>query len=297
MNNEKYKQNFKEIIQMIKNKFIFKDLIDKINSFTNLNEFIIKVKKEEADATEIIRLLLSNSGIIKDSFFLILDKINNLKGNYCLDYCNEYKLFLIMHIYDDICKWKGLTRLSYYCPKSNKAKHYETLRTQFERWSRKDIFKNVFNDIQPYENKINMIIEDNKEIIEIHNTKYTIDILKDFFIDSIAINNLRGSENIVIYPEYTKKKITKITEISDADGFVVSVCFNKPYNKIINYNNKKSLIRTAKHDSKCINEAYNNINNIEKTNIFIIGDKGYKIKNINTNYEIITPNKKNQKKI
>jgi hypothetical protein len=293
MNNIK---NYKEIIEIIKsNKFLFMDVINKINAFTNLNEFIIKVKEEEVDSKEIIKLLLLKSEIIKEYFFLILDKINNLKGNYCKAYCNEYKLFLIMHVYDDIYKWTGLKRLSYYCPKSTKLKHYESLRTQFERWSSKNIFKNVFENIEPYENKINMNVEQNKEIIEIDKTKYSVDVLKDFFIDSTAINNLRGSEKIIINPENKKKKITKITEISDVDGFVVSVSFNNPYNKVINYNNKQTLIRTAKHDSKCIDEAYHNIKNIDKSNIYLIGDKGYKINNINDNYEIITPNKKNQK--
>ncbi len=48
-------------------------------------------------------------------------------------YCNEYKLFLIMYVYDDIYKWSGLKRLSYCCFKNIKFKHYETSRTQFEK--------------------------------------------------------------------------------------------------------------------------------------------------------------------
>jgi len=138
-------------------------------------------------------------------------------------------------------------------------------------------------------------------IIEYQNSQYIIDIEQDFFIDASNINNLRGSEDIIINPELKKKKVTKITEICDADGFVYSVCFNDHNKKEINYNNENKLINTGKHDSKCIAETLNNINeNIKMTNITLIGDKGYKTAETFTiNDEeiiLITPNKKNQKK-
>ncbi len=43
---------------------------------------MITVKKEEVESKKITKLLLLKSEIIGEPFFLILDKIENLKGNY-----------------------------------------------------------------------------------------------------------------------------------------------------------------------------------------------------------------------
>ena len=204
---------------------------------------------------------------------------------------------MMLQLVDNVNKWVALEKLSFYSPENIKTKHYETLRSQYQRWCSKQIFKKAFENVVPYETSIS--IKNNTQSIaniEFDNEIYIVDILKDFFIDSTSINNLRGSEYIVINPELKKKKITKITEISDSDGFVVSVSFTKPLTKKINYHNENITINTAKSDSKCIDETFNNINkNINLDNIYLIGDKGYKIAENNQNYKVITPNKKNQK--
>lgn len=199
-----------------------------------------------------------------------------------------------MQLEDNINKWSSLEKLFFYSPKNCKSKHHETIRTQFQRWCSKGIFKKALDKVVPFNNIDN--IDNNIDLI-IKNERYVIDAVKDYFIDSTNINNLRGSEGILINPELKKKKITKITEISDVDGFVVAVTINLPLDKIIKYDSKNKEIKTSKHDSKCIEETILNKNvNIELNNICLIGDKGYKIKNnLENNCNVVTPNKKNQK--
>lgn len=286
-----YNKKIQETIDIIKNhKSTTYDIMYHIISYTNFNNFIIKINKDRAILTN---FLIKNK-INPELFFNIIDEIDKLKGNYNLTYCNEYKLFMILQLEDDVNKWSSLQKLLFYSPKNEKTRHYETIRSQYQRWCFKKIFKNAFNKIIPFirDDDTNDLVN-----IEYNNEIYLLDVLKDYFIDSTNVNNLRGSENVVINPELKKKKITKITEICDVDGFVVSISFNEPLNKIIDYNGKKVDIKTSKNDSKCIKETLNNKNiNINLNNIVLIGDKGYKInENIEENIEIITPNKKNQK--
>jgi hypothetical protein len=43
------------------------------------------------------------------------------------------------------------------------------------------------------------------------------------FIDSTSMSNNYGSENITINPEYTKKKVTKLSVISNEFVFILGV--------------------------------------------------------------------------
>ena len=272
------------------------EIVRHINKYTDFNKFIIKLKNNETDSKTLLTKLFSKADINIELFLIIIDEINKIEGNYKKTYCNEYKLFMILQLEDNINKWKALQKLLFYSPNNKKSRHYETLRSQFQRWCCKGIFKKAFVNLLPYEKLL--CLENNSCIkeLEFNNELYIVDILKDFFIDSTMINNLRGSENIIINPELKKKKVTKITEISDVDGFVVSVCFNNPMTKKIKFYNEDIIINTAKNDRNCINETFNN-SNITLEDIYLIGDKGYKIKdNNNINYKVITPNKKNQKK-
>lgn len=251
---------------------------------------------DKTDFKSLLKKILIKKKMNHELFFLIIEEIEKRKDKYNFIYCNEYKLFLMMQLEDNVNKWSSLEDLSFYSPKNKKSKHFENIRAQYERWCKNDIFKKAYNNIKPY----NYSTEET--IFEYEDEIYMIDVNKDFYIDSTNIFNQRGSENIIINPELKKKKITKITEICDVDGFVVSISFNKPLEKVINYNHEKKKIKTAKNDSKCIKETIDNINkNIELKNVILIGDKGYKINNNDNNnnnndLKIITPNKKNQKK-
>lgn len=265
-----------------------REIMEHLNTHSDLNNFMMLIKQD----TETLTIFLNKNNVNTELFFIVIEEINNLKGNYKITYCNEYKLFLILQLEDNINNWNSLEKLIYYSPKNNKTKHYETIRTQYQRWCSKGVFKRALDKVVPFNNVDNNI--DNN----IYNENYLIDINKDYFIDSTNINNLRGVDQIVINPELKKKKVTKITEISDVDGFVVAVSFNTPNIKIIKYNHQNKEIKTSKHDTKCIQETINNKNsNTEFNNICLIGDKGYKIKNdYSNNYEVITPNKKIKKK-
>jgi hypothetical protein len=206
--------NYKKIVEFIKDdQTQFHFIIAEINKYFNLNIFIKKIKITEDNHIDLLTKLFSKSEINVKLFFIVIDLINNLKGEYKEKYCNEYKLFMILHLQDTINKWKALELLSFYSPEKNTKKHYETLRSQFERWCSKNIFKKAYLNLKPFENTLfnnNTTINDNK----INDELYIIDPLKDYFIDSTHINNLRGSDNLIINPELKKKKVTKITEIS-----------------------------------------------------------------------------------
>jgi len=286
-----YNKKIQETIDIINNdKSTIYNIMKHIILYTNLNNFFIKINN---DRTIITKFLIKNK-INYELFFIIIDEIDKLKGDYNKIYCNEYKLFMILQLEDDVNKWSALQKLFFYSPENGKTRHYETIRSQYQRWCSKNIFKNAFNKVTPFSSAENV---DDTINMDFNNEKYLIDVMKDYFIDSTNINNLRGSENLVINPELKKKKVTKITEICDVDGFIVSIVLNEPLKKIINYNGESVNISTAKNDSNYIEETLNNKNiNIKLDNIILIGDKGYKIKeNNNLNLEIITPNKKNQK--
>jgi hypothetical protein len=54
---------------------------------------------------------------------------------------------------DGVNKWSMLENLIFYSPKDSKTKkHYEIIRTQFYRWSEKNIFKKAFDKITPLNN-------------------------------------------------------------------------------------------------------------------------------------------------
>lgn len=126
----------------------------------------------------------------------------------------------------------------------------------------------------------------------------------DLFIDSTSINNKYGSESIVVNPELTKKNVTKLSTISNVDGFVYSITNLDINYKTIKFNNTNKDIKTPINDSKTIYTSLKNINpNIKiksiTNSIDLIGDKGYitsEIYNYNENkVNVITPLKKNNK--
>jgi len=202
----------------------------------------------------------------------ILDK--KRKVHYKIKYSNEYYLNMMMYLLNDVNNWTFLKKVEGYGENINKNEipkyHYKTIQNKFNYWTKKGIFKNAFEKLKNNKN-FNML-----------------------FIDSTSISNKYGSENITINPEYTKKKITKLSIISDESGFILSVV---PFN-IKNKLNDNTL--TSVHDVKMIEETLKNIddNNKNKSKYYyLIGDKAYKnnydLKLNNKKVITITPNKKN----
>lgn len=133
---------------------------------------------------------------------------------------------------------------------------------------------------------------------------YIINENNDLFIDATSINNKYGSEYITVNPELTKKNITKISTISNVNGFVYSITHIDVNHKTIKYNNVNKDIKTSPNDVKTIVTSLNEINpNIKiksiDNKIDLIADKGYitnEIFNYNENkVKVITPLKKNNK--
>ncbi len=179
--------------------------------------------------------------------------------------------------------------------------HYKSIHAQYQRWCSNDIFKNAFYKCVPNNNDIELT---GIKFNDLDNNFFIINENSDLFIDSSSINNKYGSECIVVNPELTKKNITKISTISNVNGFVYSITPIDANHKTIKYNNIKKNIKTSKNDVKTIITSLNEINpNIKiksiNNTIDLIGDKGY-ITNEIFNYKenkvkIITPLKKNTK--
>ena len=79
-------------------------------------------------------------------FFLIIDEINKLPGEYKLEYCNEYKLLLILQFEDSYLYWNSLTKNIFYNPFFKRSNHYKGINQQYNRWCTKDVFKNAFQN-------------------------------------------------------------------------------------------------------------------------------------------------------
>jgi hypothetical protein len=187
------------------------------------------------------------------------------RNRYKVKYTDKYYLKFIFYMLNDINKWNFITKLKDY--NSKYKYHYKTIYNKFLYWSKNDIFKNAFYNYH-FKSQTNLLL-----------------------IDATSINNKYGSEQIVINSEYKKKKITKLSIITNKNNFIHSIeVFNlKTQNK--NYN-------TSIHDVKMISKSLNKVivNNKSKY-FYLLGDKAYKTKeNIKLNnkkVKIITPDKSN----
>ena len=207
---------------------------------------------------------------------LILEEIDILdkkrKKHYKVKYSNKYYLDMMIYLLNDINNWSFLKNIQGYgehLKKENVPKyHYKTIQNKFNYWTNKDIFKNAFKKLK-YDKHFNML-----------------------FIDSTSLNNKYGSENITINPEYKKKKVTKLSVISNESGFILAV---EPFNI---KNKLKTGILTSVHDVKMIEQTLKHIDvNNNSKYYHLVGDKAYKNKydlTLNNKKVItITPNKKN----
>jgi hypothetical protein len=200
-----------------------------------------------------------------------INKINKLrhpKYNKKIKYNDEYYLIMIYYMLNDVNNWKFLSNLKL-C-KSEYKYHYKTIYNKFRLWTSLKVFENAFKN---------------------YNTIYKTNLL---LIDATSINNKYGSENVVMNPEYRKKKVTKLSLIVNTNGFIYSVSYFDIKNKNNNYS-------TAVHDVIMINKNLININKVnnESKYFYLLGDKAYKtqekLKLDNKIVKIVTPDKKNAK--
>ena len=149
---------------------------------------------------------------------------------------------------NDINNWNFISNLKL-C-KSKYKYHYKTIYNKFRLWTSLLIFVNAFKN---------------------YKTSYKTNLL---LIDATSNINKYGSENIVINPEYKKKKVTKLSLITNKNGFIYSVSYFDIKNKNNNYS-------TAVHDVKMINKNFTDIIKVNnKANYYyLLGDKAYKTQN------------------
>lgn len=294
-------QQFNKIIDMINdNKSDISTIVDLTKKYFGYNNFLIKIRYDDI----IFKQFLIKCNIDCQLFFIIRTNIiNTCTGKYKEKYCLEYKLILILNLLNDFTNWNSLSKSIFYESAKDTKAHYKTIYRQYRYWCLIGIFKKSFNSIIPYGNESNIDSLNSDDSDD--NYFYNIDVQKDFFIDSTYIFNKTGSEDIIVNPELTKKNVTKLSAISDVDGFIYSISLAKSKNKEIIFNKKKKKIKTANSDISLIQQTLNDCNpNIKLfndiKNINLIGDKGYKTdKNFiiqKSNVTIITPNKKNQKR-
>lgn len=194
-------------------------------------------------------------------------------------YSDEHFLIFFELMLKDYNYWKSLTTCRYY--PENKKNHYKYINEIYNLWCDKNIFYNAYHKL-------------------FNDTYYGFKKIKkstyiNLFIDSTFVTNKYGQENITFNPQYKKKKVTKLSIISDENKNILSVINCMP-----KYNNNK-YIKTFNADVKDIQKTVNNMhlnipNYIRK---YLIGDKGYitndNIKINNIDVKIITPKRKNQK--
>ena len=124
---------------------------------------------------------------------------------------------------------------------------------------------NESNSLNNSNNESNSLNNNNNESNSINITNeiddfYNIDIKTDFFIDATYIPNKNGFEDVVVNPELKKKNVTKLSTLSNVDGFILSVSLSKSKKKKIKYNKKEKEIKTANHDIELIQDLLNECN-------------------------------------
>ena len=296
-NNKKYNQIIDLINNSDKSHVEIFTVMNLIKTCITFNNFIMQIKNEP----DIFNKFITICNIDPKLFNIFIEQIKLKKYKYKQDYCDEYKLILIFQLRNSLNKWQDLTKSIFYDPLPNTKYHYKSIQSQYQRWCHNDIFKNGFHSCVPHNNDIEL---SGVTFNDFDNNFYIINENNDLFIDSTSINNKYGSEYISVNPELTKKNITKISTISNVNGFIYSITPIDVNHKTIKYNNTDKDIKTAKNDTKTICISLKEINpniKIKSLNqtIDLIGDKGYITSEIfkykENDVKVITPLKKNNK--
>ena len=172
--------------------------------------------------------------------------INIDKTRYKSKYTNEYYLNFIFCTLNDINKLCFITKLKEY--NASFKYHCKTIYNKFLYQSKDFIFKKAF---------YNYLFNDNTNLL---------------LIDATSINNKYGTVNVVINPEYKKKKITKLAIVTNEKNFIHSI-------EVFDLKTKNKNYNAAVHDSKIIEKSLKNIKiKNESKYFYLFGDKAYKTK-------------------
>ena len=137
----------------------------------------------------------------------------------------------------DINSWFFISKLKDY--NSNFKYHYKTIYNKFLYWSKKDVFKNAFYNFY-FKSNTNLLL-----------------------IDAVSINNKYGSDSIVINSEYKKKKITKLSIISNEFNFIHSI-------EVFDLKTKNKNYNTSVHDVKMIKKSLEKVKINNNSNYFYL---------------------------
>lgn len=196
----------------------------------------------------------------------ILDLVDNLCPNKRKPiYTAEYYLDNIISVLKDKISWNSLK-----FPDKPKN-HGSAIRKIFVKWTKLNIFQLAYKKI----------IEDN--YIPVLDERNRLNLL----IDSSKIYNKNGKELIGVDYENPKKKVTKLSIITDTNKLPLGI----------------EIFNGKEHDTNTIIETYNDLPLFVKhSKINLIGDKGYilklnrKKKLYKKNIILITQRRRNQKK-
>lgn len=211
------------------------------------------------------------------------------KRNYSL----SYYLDMFLYMDNDAVRWESLKEFKKYKPKkegkeNNKNTHYKSIQNEFNRWCKYDIF-----------------IEAHNKFLNKYYFKLKPHLLKigiKLFIDTSSIWNKYGIECLGVNPELRKKNITKIADLVDEDGDIISIVnmvVNKKYDCINGYSFIK---KTFNHDVNIIQTLFDNIcvNLDKRKNVKCCGDNAFKTNEIimynNKKVHIITTKRKRSEK-
>ena len=204
----------------------------------------------------------------KDFIIKVANKIMPIKKKTKYSYSYYFDMFI--YVLKNVHTWKDLNIT--YESKDKKKYHYTTIRKMFNKFNKFNIFKKAYYELLTY---YPLYEDDNGEL--------------DLFIDSAFNSNKNGSEYVDRNPMYCKKKVTKLSYISDVYKNVLSVI---------------PIVKPSIHDTKTIIDTIKPLKVDKSIKINLIGDKGYiskkenKMKLLKENkIKLITPRRKNQHNI
>ena len=127
--NEKQFDNIINIINDDNNNNIT-CIVDLIKKYFGINTFLIKIKNDNM----LLQKFIIKCDINYDLFNIIKNNIiAKCIGNYKCKYCIEYKLILILYLFNDFTNWKALTKCIFYEPYLYVKSHYKNIYRQYKQ--------------------------------------------------------------------------------------------------------------------------------------------------------------------
>ncbi len=193
---------------------------------------------------------------------------------------------------NDFVTWKSLKKYTKYkhgklIGKSDDViindNHYKTIYAKHKQWADSGVYKAAYEIIM--KTKLDSIEGDHLQLI----------------IDGTNIYNKSGVEDIGYGSESRKKRMTKLSVLSDNKSNIIAVISQPVNEKVCIFNGKQSKIHTLQHDINGIIPIVTSLKTDKK--ITLTGDLGYlmgdqkkqELEN-DHNVKLVTPFRRNQKK-